>query len=53
MPLLISEGKITIFFVPLRKRGGMQMYVTYSELFQFCMVLIGVITLVYSITKKK
>ena len=31
----------------------MRMYVTYSELFQFCIVIIGIVTLVYSIAKKK
>ena len=38
-------------FCPLRKRGGDM--VTYSELFQFCLVLIGVISLIVQIIKKK
>ena len=29
------------------------MNVTYSELFQFCIVLISIVTLVFQITKKK
>ncbi len=29
------------------------MIVTYPELFQFCLVLIGIVTLVVQITKKK
>ena len=37
---------------PSRAEGGGPMP-TYSELFQFCLVILGVITLVYQITKKK
>ena len=37
---------------PSRAEGGDRMP-TYSELFQFCLVILGVITLVYQITKKK
>lgn len=29
------------------------MYITLSELLQFCLVIIGVVTLVYKLTKKK
>lgn len=29
------------------------MYVTYADLFQFCIVIIGVAGLVYKLTKKK
>ena len=34
------------------RRGGMPM-VTYAELFLFCTLIIGIVTLVYQITKKK
>lgn len=29
------------------------MVVTYAELFQFCALIVGIVTLVYQITKKK
>ena len=34
-----------------RKKGGIAM-VTYADLFQFVMMLVAVVTLVYKITKK-
>lgn len=37
---------------PLQREGGVLM-LTYSELFQFCLVVIGIIGLVIQITKKK
>lgn len=39
-------------FLPPPVRGGGAM-VTYSDLFQFCLVVIGIIGLVLQITKKK
>lgn len=29
------------------------MMVTYTELFQFCALIVGIVTLVYQMTKKK
>lgn len=34
------------------KGGDKAMYVTYNELFSFCIVVIGIITLVITLTKK-
>ena len=34
-------------------KGGRCLMVTYDGLFQFCMVIIGIINLVYLIAKKK
>ena len=39
-------------FCPLQREGVVLM-LTYSELFQFCLVVIGIIGLVVQITKKK
>ena len=47
------EGEFVSF--PLQTRGGEAM-ITYSELFQFCMVLLGVATFVWTVashSKKK
>ena len=41
------------FCPPPKERGGCRMYVTYADLFQFCIVIIGVVGLVYKLTKKK
>ena len=35
------------------QREGVVLMLTYSELFQFCLVVIGIIGLVVQITKKK
>ena len=35
------------------QREGVVLVVTYSDLFQFCLVVIGIIGLVLQITKKK
>ena len=39
-------------FLPL-PRGGEVIHMTYSELFQFCLLVVSIISLVYQITKKK
>ena len=41
------------FFLPLIEREGVFGMVTYDELFQFCLVLIGFAGLIVQITKKK
>lgn len=42
------------YFFPFRlKGGGGAMQVTYAELFQFCLVLLGVATLVVTCVNKK
>ena len=42
------------YFFPFRiKGGGDAMQVTYAELFQFCLVLLGVATLVVTCVNKK
>ena len=35
------------------KERGLVLMVTYSELFQFCLVILGVVALVLDATKKK
>ena len=40
------------FNLSLPQKGGMRM-VTYSELFQLCIVITGIVALVIQITKKK
>ena len=35
-----------------RKKGGMAM-VSYSDLFQFCLLIVAIISLVYKIAQKK
>jgi len=40
-------------FSPLTDREGVVDLVTYGELFQFCLVLIGFAGLIYQVTKKK
>ena len=40
-------------FLPLIEREGVFGMVTYDELFQFCLVLIGFAGLIIQITKKK
>ncbi len=34
-------------------KGGLLMYLTLQELFQFCALITGIVTLVYQLTKKK
>lgn len=46
----IPNGGTELLFPP--ERRGMLM-ITYQELFQFCMLIVGIITLVYQLTKKK
>ena len=41
-----------IFCAPLVKRRGVGSMVTYAELFQYSLVLIGIISLVLAIKKK-
>ena len=40
-------------FLPPPSRGGDGPMVTYAELFQFCLVIVGIVGLVVQITKKK
>ena len=39
-------------FCPLQREGVMPMYVTYAELFSFCLVILGVIGVVLNAKKK-
>ena len=49
-PLGLCGGS---FFCPRTKERGRCLMVTYSELFMFCDLVIGIISLVILITKKK
>ena len=40
------------FCPPLQREGVMPMYVTYAELFSFCLVILGVIGVVLNAKKK-
>lgn len=48
LPSFLMEGRASY---PSGKEG--MLMVTYQELFQFCMLIVGIITLVYQLTKKK
>ena len=51
--LLASAGGYTSFCCPLTQRKGARAMVTYSELFQFCILLVSVISLVVKVCNKK
>ena len=38
---------------PVSEERGEMLMVTYAELFQFCLVILGVVTVVLEVTKKK
>ena len=48
---LFTFGRDVHFLFPSGKEGVLM--VTYTELFQFCLVVIGIVTLVYQVIKKK
>ena len=50
---LASAGGYTSFCCPLTQRKGDTAMVTYSELFQFCILLVSVISLVIKVCNKK
>ena len=46
-------GGDTYLFAPVRETGGDTVMVSWSELFQFCMVILAVISLVLQNSKEK
>ena len=46
-------GGDTYLFAPVREKGGDTVMVSWSELFQFCMVILAVISLVLQNSKEK
>ena len=50
LPLLFfSEGKA----LQTKERRAMSMYVTYADLFQFCIFIVALVSLLYQIFKDK
>ncbi len=48
-----TPSKGVILLAPLSIEKGVVDMVTYAELFHFCLVVIGIVNLIYQIMKKK
>ena len=51
-PTRFAEGK-RLFAPSDRKKGGQWIMVTYSDMFQFCMLIVAVISLVVKVCNSK
>ena len=51
-PPRFAEGH-SFFCPPTHRKGGQRLMVTYSELFQFCILMVSVISLVIKVCNSK